>query len=326
MAHIWTIEAERLVAAADAEADGSSSRIELMGFDDAERACADRQILEVLGQVQHVAVPFVEQVGDCAVGIVVLPAGAAKASAAVRFGFLLTTHALTLFDDCGVCEPVIARLVEGTVPVGSSAAVLCALLRSPLREHPALLSRVRDDFEQVEERLLEGRTRVDRSRMISDARHMRGFDVFYQGISDMLDALANGGVAALDAEDRARFAVLARQVDRLTTRLESLQEFSLQVHSLYQEEIDLRQNSIMQWLTVVATIAMPLTFITSWYGMNFHNMPLINAEWGYPVAAALCLLVALGEIAVFHRRGWLKFGDGTRGKRHRRHGEETSER
>ena len=69
----------------------------------------------------------------------------------------------------------------------------------------------------------------------------------------------------MDAEDRARLAALARQVDRLTTRLESLQEFSLQVHSLYQEEIDLRQNSIMQWLTVVATIAMPLTFITSWY-------------------------------------------------------------
>ena len=60
---------------------------------------------------------------------------------------------------------------------------------------------------------------------------------------------------------------------------------------------------------------MPLTFITSWYGMNFRNMALINVAWGYPVAAALCLLVALGEIAVFHRRGWLKFGDSKRRRR-----------
>ena len=317
MAHVWTIEAERLVAVdrADAEADEPSSRIELMGFDDAERAFADRPLLEVLAQAEHAAVPFVEQVGKSAAGIVVLPAGAAKASTAVRFGFMLTERGLVLFDDRGVCEPVIARLAGGEVPVESPAAVLCVLLRAPLRDHPALLSRVRDDFEQIEERLLEGRTRVDRSRMISDARHMRGLDVFYQGISDLLDALANGGAAALDVDDRARFAVLARQVDRLATRLESLQEFSLQVHGMYQEEIDLRQNSIMQWLTVVATIAMPLTFITSWYGMNFRNMALINAEWGYPVAAALCLLVALGEIAVFHRRGWLKFRDGKRRRR-----------
>lgn len=315
MAHVWTIEAGHLVAVPDVEVGGLSSRIELMGFDDVEQTFAERLIGEVFAQAEHVAVPFVEQVGEYAAGIVVLPAGAAKVSAAVRFGFLLQAHALVLFDDRGVCEPVIARLAGGEVPVESPAAVLCALLRTPLRDHPALLSRVRDDFEQIEERLLEGKTRIDRSRMISDARHMRGLDVFYQGISDMLDTLANGEATALDADDRARFAALARQVDRLVTRLESLQDFSLQVHGMYQEEIDLRQNSIMQWLTVVATIAMPLTFITSWYGMNFRNMALINVAWGYPVAAALCLLVALGEIAVFHRRGWLKFGDSKRRRR-----------
>lgn len=315
MAHVWTIEAGHLVAVPDVEVGELSSRIELMGFDDVEQAFAERSIREVFAQAEHVAVPFVEQVGEYAAGIVALPAGAAKVSAAARFGFLLQAHALVLFDDRGVCEPVIARLAGGEVPVESPAAVLCALLRAPLRDHPALLSRVRDDFEQIEERLLEGKTRIDRSRMISDARHMRGLDVFYQGISDMLDALANGEATALDADDRARFAALARQIDRLVTRLESLQDFSLQVHGMYQEEIDLRQNSIMQWLTVVATIAMPLTFITSWYGMNFRNMALINVEWGYPVAAALCLLVALGEVAVFHRRGWLKFGDGKRRRR-----------
>ena len=71
MAHVWTIEAERLVAVdrADAEADEPSSRIELMGFDDAERAFADRPLLEVLAQAEHAAVPFVEQVGKSAAGI-----------------------------------------------------------------------------------------------------------------------------------------------------------------------------------------------------------------------------------------------------------------
>ena len=145
---------------------------------------------------------------------------------------------------------------------------------------------------------------------------MRGLDVFYQGISDMLDTLANGEATALDADDRARFAALARQVDRLVTRLESLQDFSLQVHGMYQEEIDLRQNSIMQWLTVVATIAMPLTFITSWYGMNFPNMGLTREPWGYPAVVVVCLVIAVIEIVFFCRRGWLNFGGRLR-RRHR---------
>ena len=66
----------------------------------------------------------------------------------------------------------------------------------------------------------------------------------------------------------------------------------------------------MQLLTVIATIFMPLTFITSWYGMNFHNMAMIRASWGYPLVVVVCVLLAFAEVLYFHRRGWL----GSRGR------------
>ena len=37
----------------------------------------------------------------------------------------------------------------------------------------------------------------------------------------------------------------------------------------------------MKVLTIIATIFMPLTFITSLYGMNFKNMPELQWEYGY---------------------------------------------
>jgi magnesium transporter len=67
----------------------------------------------------------------------------------------------------------------------------------------------------------------------------------------------------------------------------------------------------MRVLTVIATIFMPLTFITGWYGMNFNtaspwNMPLLNYRYGSLVAAAIMLASVVGMMVFFWRRGWLK--------------------
>lgn len=287
--------------------------------DDAERPLSAADVLrEMVAQLPHASIPYMERVGAAAVGSVVVPEGKRRSASWKRFAFLLAPELLLVVDDDGLVAAVLEGLSQEEDRVASPAGVLCALVRVLLREHPVVLSAVREDFERFEETVLEGRGKLDRSRMMADSRRMLGLDGFYQGLSDLASELAEGGEGLVAASDRLHFKMLARQLDRLSARLESLQDYSLQVHSLYQESIDIRQNNVMQWLTVVATIAMPLTFITSWYGMNFRNMLLINTSWGYLVAVALCLGVAAFEIAFFHRRGWLSFGGG--GRRRRRRG------
>lgn len=328
MAQVWVIRSGRLVAAASE--DTAEARVELMQYAKGLDAVADPAVREVLTQAEHATAPFAERLGTCVAGVVVLPACMSRASGkvsskaldkatgAARFGFLLKPDVLMLLDDHGFCDRVIERLVADGVSMETVASVLRALLCAPLREQPELLTRVRDDLEVVEERLLEGKVRVDRARMMADVRRLIGLDAFYQGMSDVLDVLADETSDVLGSEDRKRFASVARRLDRLSARLESLQDYNLQVHSLYQEEIDIQQNSVMQWLTVVATIFMPLTFITSWYGMNFKNMPMLGASWGYPVMVAMCVVIAIAQIVVFRRRGWLSFGDGKERRARRR--------
>src|SRR5665811_522263 len=47
---------------------------------------------------------------------------------------------------------------------------------------------------------------------------------------------------------------------------------------IYLSSMSNRLNSIMKVLTIIATIFMPLTFITSLYGMNFKHMPELQWE------------------------------------------------
>lgn len=312
----WALEDGRLV-----EAEGpAEARVEVMDADDLFARLEGAREREALSQLEHAAIPFVERTADLAAGVVVLPTGTRPASQARRVAFVLRRDQLLLADDDGLCVPVLGRLAEEGLALDTPAAVLVALLRAPLRDHPAKLSRVRDDLERLEERILAGRERVDRALMMADTRRLLGLDAFYQGMSDLADDLAEDGWEVVDARDRLRLRQLSRQLDRLSVRLESLQDYALQVHGLYQESIGVRQNDVMQWLTVVATIAMPLTVVTGWYGMNFPHMAALGAPWGYPLVAVLCAAVVACEVVVFRRRGWLRFGsprgrDARRGSR-----------
>ena len=299
MARAWHIANGHL---ATGEKDGEHV-VTLLRLEEARSRQLSHTQREVLDQLEHAAMPFLERTTTGAAGLVVTPSGRR------RFGFILTPNELVLIDDGDACATALGRAVEDRARVEGPAGALCALLRELLRDHPSRLSRMREDFELMEQQVLEGRERPDRRKMMADSRRMLGLDTFYQGMSDLAGELAEDDSGLVTPADGARLRSLARLLSRLATRLESLQDYSLQVHSLYQESIDVRQNNVMQWLTVVTTIVMPLTFVTGWYGMNFPHMALFDVPWGYVAVVAVCVVIVAVEVAFFWHQGWLSFGE-----------------
>ena len=89
---------------------------------------------------------------------------------------------------------------------------------------------------------------------------------------DMSDLPLDGGYAYLREESQL------------------LRESCAQLQSLFQAEIDTRQNRIMQILTIVTTIFLPLTLLVGWYGMNFVGMPELTWKYGYPVVVVVSIV------------------------------------
>lgn len=68
-------------------------------------------------------------------------------------------------------------------------------------------------------------------------------------------------------------------------------------------QMSYRMNEIIKILTVVGSIFIPLTFITSFYGMNF-DMPEYDWKYSYSIVIALMLLLTLGMLRYFKRKHW----------------------
>jgi magnesium transporter len=69
--------------------------------------------------------------------------------------------------------------------------------------------------------------------------------------------------------------------------------------------INIEQNGIIKFFSVVAVAFMPPTLVASIYGMNFHMIPELGWRLGYPWALLLMLISGVAPVLWFKRRGWL---------------------
>ncbi|MEP6647026.1 MAG: magnesium/cobalt transporter CorA [Saprospiraceae bacterium] len=77
------------------------------------------------------------------------------------------------------------------------------------------------------------------------------------------------------------------------------------LHDLFMSEITYRMTNVMKILTVVTSIFIPLTFITSVYGMNFKDQPEYDLPWAYPLLWVLMIAMGIAQIIYFKRKDWL---------------------
>ena len=92
---------------------------------------------------------------------------------------------------------------------------------------------------------------------------------------------------------------------QIIDNIESYRDTVSSIMDIYLSSISNKLNSIMKVLTIIATIFIPLTFITGLYGMNFKYMPELNYKYGYPIILLIIIFVVVYMIIYFKRKKWL---------------------
>lgn len=76
------------------------------------------------------------------------------------------------------------------------------------------------------------------------------------------------------------------------------------LQDLYISEISLRMNQVMQVLTIITSIFVPLSFLAGLYGMNFDHMPELHYRNGYFILLGVMGILFLGSLIIFRKKKW----------------------
>jgi magnesium transporter len=146
------------------------------------------------------------------------------------------------------------------------------------------------------EQIMELKRSVLRLRRISAKQQ----DVFYR--------MSRGEVHMIPQPMLPFYRDIHDHLIRVTDLSESYRDLLGGALEAYLSVVSNRMNEIMKVLTIFSAIMLPLTFIAGLYGMNFDNLPELHWEYSYFVVLGLMLIVAVGMLYLFWRRGWIGEG------------------
>lgn len=123
-------------------------------------------------------------------------------------------------------------------------------------------------------------------------------------LRNVIDILIRQRTDLIDQEVQIYFRDCYDHVIQLLDIIETYRELASSLMDVYISSMSNKMTEVMNLLTIISTIFIPLTFIAGVYGMNFENMPELTWRWGYFICLGVMGAIALSLIFYFWRQGW----------------------
>jgi magnesium transporter len=218
--------------------------------------------------------------------------------------FLVTVHR----DDCPAFTELRERYEKREGPIRKPSLLLYHVIDGLVDSFFPLLADFDDRIDELEDSIF---ARADDSQLQEIFGMKRLLVGLRKAVTPQRDAFASlmGGVAALPGltdEDERYFRDLYDHLIRISDLIDSYRDLLTGAMDVYLSTVSNRLNSVMKQLTIIATVFLPLSWMTGFFGQNFGWMVDHIGRWETFVGLGLGgELVVIGVmLAFFRRRGW----------------------
>ncbi len=219
--------------------------------------------------------------------------------------FLITVHR----DDCPAFADLRRRTAHDPSLMKNSNLLLHAVTDALVDSFFPELSRMDDRIDALELLMLRKPTDEQLQEIFALKRRLVGWRKVISAQRDLFAGITAGVVElpARDPETDRYYRDVYDHLIRISDLIDSYRDLLSGAMDLYLSTVSNRLNEVMKRLTIVATIFMPLTWITGFFGMNFAWLVReVDSPWMFLVFGIVTQVMALAVmLVIFRRRGWM---------------------
>ncbi len=222
--------------------------------------------------------------------------------------FWSAKYVLTVQEKYGdILDPVRERLRQGKGPMRKSGPdyLAYAIIDAIIDGYYPIIDGLSEELESMEQVVIDNpvpRTLGQVNRIKRDLLDLR------RGVApqrEAIGALVRGDGHFVTETVQLYLRDCYEHCVQIVDAIESHRELAAGLLNTYLSSVSNRTNEVMKVLTIMASIFIPLTFLAGIYGMNFEGMPELHLEWFYPLLLGLMVVIAIGMLVFFWKRGWL---------------------
>lgn len=220
--------------------------------------------------------------------------------------YLVTVHS----GPVAPVDDVWQRARRSPSPLASGMDFVYYLLADGLVDEGfPLLDCIADEIEALEDRVLSRPRRLDFARLLDLKRTLVGLRRITTSQRDMMVLLSRRGDPRVSERSALHFRDVHDHLTRLGESIEAQRELLGGTLDAYFTAVAHRSSEVMQYLTVLSSVFLPLAFIVGFFGQNFSWFPGVSS-WTESEALtwamiAACILVPAAMLLWFKRKGWL---------------------
>jgi magnesium transporter len=172
-----------------------------------------------------------------------------------------------------------------------------------------VLSDIDDELDDLEAAVLADPTEKQLERLFALKRELIAMrkvvtpqrDLFARSVDEV------AALPGLELDERDYFRDVYDHLIRISDLIDSYRDLLSGATDLYLSTVSNRQNDVMKQLTIIATIFLPLSFITGFFGQNFGYMVSnIRPEWWFwVIGVGSMAATVIGLLIFFRRKGWI---------------------
>ncbi|HXG93620.1 MAG TPA: magnesium/cobalt transporter CorA [Blastocatellia bacterium] len=215
--------------------------------------------------------------------------------------YIVTVH----FGPSKAVEEIERRLAGNGLHLSRPDQVLHTIIDIVVDRYLPTLESIGDTINKVEDELLIHPT----AKLLETIFQLkRGLLQFRRAVSsqrELLNLIIRDETPLIHQDMRIYFRDVYDHCVRAMELTETYRDLLTGSLDIYLTQMANRTNDIVKGLTILATIMLPLTLVTGYFGMNFEYMPLLKDPNGIWYTTAGLLVISIVMLAYFKLKGWL---------------------